>query len=79
MQRTSVTRHMNLIAIVLTAMLAIASYSVLTAVRARMLAGGTTLKKAAGTYSELRKTYSQATDETDAPTHVSLETETGNR
>jgi hypothetical protein len=74
MQRTSIARHMKLITIVLTAVLAVATFSVLSVVRSRMLAGETSLKKAAVNYSDLRKVYSQASDETDPqPTHVSLQ------
>jgi Na+-transporting NADH:ubiquinone oxidoreductase subunit NqrB len=55
MQRISIKRIM----IVLTAVLALAAFTVLSTVRSRMLAQETSLKKAAGDYSGLKKMYSQ--------------------
>jgi hypothetical protein len=68
MQRISIKRIM----IVLTAVLALAAFTVLSTVRSRMLGQETSLKKAAGDYSGLKKMYSQAGD-TPQPAEVILD------
>ena len=62
------SRRINVITIVLTAVLAVAAFAVLSVTRSKMLNDEAAVKKAAGEYSDLRRVYSQtAADGAPAP------------
>jgi len=60
------SRRINLITVVLTAILAVAAFAVLSVTRSKMLSDDASAKKVAGEYSDLRRAYSQTAD--SAPT-----------
>ncbi len=61
------SRRINLITVVLTAVLAVAAFAVLSVTRSKMLNDEASVKKAAGEYSDLRRAYSQTADSAATP------------
>jgi hypothetical protein len=66
MQSGKLSRRINLITAIVTAVLAVAAFAVLSVTRSKLLNDESAVKKAAGDYSDLRRAYSRTGDKSAA-------------